>query len=52
MRNLVIVRITEFLVERPDLMTELDISIDELQELSNVDLLDVLEEILSGRFYE
>ena len=52
MRNLVIQRITEFLLERPDLMVELDISVDELQELSNADLLEILEEILSGGIYE
>ena len=51
MRNLVIVRITELLVERPDLMIDLDISVNELQNLSNADLLEVLEDILlSGVF--
>lgn len=38
-------RITEFLLENPNLMVELDISPDELDELSNKELLDLLEEI-------
>jgi hypothetical protein len=45
MRNLVIARITELLVESPDLMTALDISVDELQNLSNAELLELLEEL-------
>jgi len=44
MRNLVIERITLFMREYPDLMVELDISPDELDELSNVELLDLLVE--------
>jgi hypothetical protein len=44
MRNLTIERITLFMQEYPDLMTELDISPDELDELSNVELLDLLVE--------
>jgi len=44
MRNLVIARVTLFLQEYPDLMLELDISPDELDELSNVELLDLLIE--------
>ena len=45
MRNLVIERITEALVEAPDLQLHLDISPNELQNLSNVELLDLFEEI-------
>ena len=45
MRNLVIERITENLRMYTDLMTELDITPDELENLSNADLLDLLEEI-------
>ena len=45
MRNLVIARITEHLRLFTDLMTTLDISPDELESLSNEDLLDLLEEI-------
>ena len=50
MRNLVIVRITELMQLRPDLMIDLDLSIDELQNLSSAELLEVLEEILTGEF--
>ncbi len=46
MRNLVIERITELMVESPNLMNALDLSPDELQNLSNADLLEVLEEII------
>jgi hypothetical protein len=45
MRNLVIARITEVLIEAPDLQVELDISPEELQNLSNEELLDLFEEI-------
>jgi len=45
MRNLVIARITEVLIEATDLQLELDISPDELQHLSNEELLDLFEEI-------
>lgn len=51
MRNLVIQRITEYLRLYTDLITELDISPDELENLSNVDLLDLLEEIYET-FYD
>lgn len=44
MRNLTIERITLFMQEYPDLMTELDITPDELDELSNNELLDLLIE--------
>jgi hypothetical protein len=44
MRNIVIERITLFMQEYPDLMVELDISYNELDELSNVELLDLLVE--------
>jgi hypothetical protein len=44
MRNLTIERITIFMQEYPDLMTVLDLSPDELDELSNVELLDILIE--------
>jgi hypothetical protein len=52
MRNLVMGRISEFLLEHPNLMVELDISPDELDELSNKDLLDLLEEIYEIYFSE
>ena len=45
MRNLVIQRISEHLRLYTDLMTMLDITPDELDNLSNSDLLDLLEEI-------
>jgi hypothetical protein len=45
MRNLVIARITEVLLEAPDLQDELDISPEELNNLSNEELLDLFEEI-------
>lgn len=45
MRNIVIERISEYLRLYTYLMTELDISPDELENLSNVELLDLLEEI-------
>jgi hypothetical protein len=45
MRNLVIERITEALIEMPDLQWILDISPQELHTLSNVELLDLLQEI-------
>lgn len=51
MRNLVIQRITEYLRLYTDLITELDITPDELENLSNVDLLDLLEEIYET-FYD
>ena len=51
MRNLVIERITEYLRLYTDLMTELDIAPDELENLSNVELLDLLEEIYET-FYD
>jgi DNA-binding transcriptional LysR family regulator len=44
MRNLTIERITLFMQEYPDLMVELDISPDELDNLSNRELLDLLIE--------
>jgi len=45
MRNLVIERISAVLIEVPDMQVELDISPDELQHLSNEELLDLFEEI-------
>ncbi len=45
MRNLVIQRISEVLIEAPDLQNELDISPEELNNLSNEELLDLFEEI-------
>lgn len=48
MRNLVIARITDYLVQYPDLMLTYDISVQELDNLSNVDLLELFEEILLG----
>lgn len=56
MRNLVIGKITGYLQLYPDLMNPdmLDITADELESLSNADLLDLLEEIweilLGGNF--
>jgi hypothetical protein len=47
MRNLVIERIAEVLVLAPDLQLQLDISPEELQNLSNVELLDLFEEIFA-----
>jgi hypothetical protein len=44
MRNLTIEYITGYLLEYTDLMVELDISPDELDELSNRELLDLLIE--------
>jgi DNA-binding transcriptional LysR family regulator len=44
MRNIVIERISELMREYPDLMVELDISPDELDELSNSELVDLLIE--------
>lgn len=46
MRNIVIERITEYLRLYTDLMTQLDISPDELENLSNIELVDLLEEIV------
>lgn len=46
MRNIVIGRITEYLILYTDLQLELDISPEELQNLSNEELLDLYEEIL------
>ena len=46
MRNLVIERISEYLVLYTDLQLELDISPQELETLSNEELLDLYEEIL------
>lgn len=45
MRNLVIHRITEALINAPNLQLELDISPQELESLSNVELLDLFEEL-------
>lgn len=46
MRNIVIGRITEYLILYTDLQVELDISPEELQNLPNEELLDLYEEIL------
>lgn len=46
MRNIVIDRISELMREFPDLMTDLDLSPDELENLSNVELVDVLMECM------
>lgn len=51
MRNIVIERISEYLRLYTYLMTELDISPDELENLSNVELLDLLEEIFEVFYY-
>ena len=46
MRNLTIQRIQEYLRLYTELMTELDITPDELDNLSNAELLDLYEEIV------
>ena len=46
MRNLTIERISEYLRLYTDLMSELDITPDELDNLSNAELLDLYEEIV------
>lgn len=46
MRNLTIQRISEYLRLYTELMTELDITPDELDNLSNAELLDLYEEIV------
>jgi uncharacterized protein YcgL (UPF0745 family) len=45
MRNLVIARITELWIHGQSEL-ELDLALDELQNLSNADLLEVLEEMI------
>ena len=52
MRNIVIDRITEYLILYTDLQLELDISPEELQALSNEELLDLYEEILFNVEFE
>ena len=46
MRNIVIGRITEYLILYTDLQLELDMAPEDLGKLSNEDLLDLYEEIL------
>lgn len=46
MRNLVIDRLTYYLVRYPDLMLTYDISVQELNNLSNVDLVELFEEMM------
>ena len=46
MRNIVIDRITEYLILHTDLQLHLDISLEGLGVLSNEELLDLYEEIL------
>ena len=46
MRNIVIARISELMREFPDLMTDLDLSPDELENISNEELVDVLIECM------
>ena len=46
MRNLTIERISVYLSMYTDLMYELDIAPDELDKLSNAELLDLYEEIV------
>ena len=48
MRNLVINRITMYLSTYTDLMYELDITSDELHKLSNIELLDLYQEIIES----
>ena len=47
MRNLVIARIRELMLEDPDLQLIFDIDYDDLDAMSNKQLLDLLEEILT-----
>lgn len=47
MRNLVIARIREMMLEDPDLQLIFDIDYDDLDAMSNKQLLDLLEEILT-----
>lgn len=49
MRELVIDRISEMLIEMPDLQFEFDISIEDLRSMSNVQLLDLYEEIFTDQ---
>ena len=48
MRDLVITRITAVLTWQPDYQFSLEITPDQLQNLSNVELLDLYEEILES----
>jgi hypothetical protein len=48
MRDLVITRITTILKWQPDYQFALDITPDKLQSLSNIELLDLYEEILES----
>jgi hypothetical protein len=48
MRDLVITRITTILKWQPDYQFSLDITPDKLQSLSNIELLDLYEEILES----
>ena len=47
MRNLVIARIREMMLEDPDIQLIFDIDYDDLDAMSNKQLLDLLEEILT-----
>lgn len=46
MRNIVIARITEIFMQFPDLQFDLDISPEELQSLSNAELVDLFEDVI------
>lgn len=48
MRDIVITRITAILTWHPDFQFSLDITPDQLPKLSNVELLDLYEEILES----
>lgn len=47
MRNLVIARIRELMLDDPDIQLIFDIDYDDLEAMSNKQLLDLLEEILT-----
>lgn len=50
MRELVISRISEILIEMPDLQFELGVSVEDLQSMSNMQLLDLYEEIFTDQY--
>jgi hypothetical protein len=50
MRELVINRISEILIEMPDLQLEFEISVQDLRSMSNIQLLDLYEEIFTDQY--
>lgn len=46
MRDLIILRITDILIEDPSLQVLYDISPEELSGLSNIELIDLFEELI------